>query len=44
MDFIPVLLLKNGTASGDSENLKFVEKISDTITYNNIIKMPGKMK
>lgn len=37
-DFIPVML-KNGTASGDKENLKFVEKINDTIPYNILKKM-----
>ena len=37
-DFSPVLL-KNGIASGDNENLKFVEKISDQIPYNILKKM-----
>lgn len=37
-DFTPVLL-KNGIASGDPENLRFVEKISDTVSYKLIKKM-----
>ena len=37
-DFTPVLL-KNGIASGDNENLKFVEKISDVVSYKIIRKM-----
>ncbi len=38
LDFTPVLL-KNGVASGSKENLKFVEKISDTVPYNIVKKM-----
>lgn len=38
LDLTPILL-KKGIASGDSENLKFVEKISDTIDYNIVKKM-----
>lgn len=38
LDFTPVLL-KNGIASGDIENLKYVEKISDTIDYNIVNKI-----
>lgn len=37
-DFIPVIV-KNGIAGGDKENLAFVEKISDTVPYNIIKKM-----
>lgn len=37
-DFTPVLL-KNGIASGDNENLRFVEKISDVVSYKIIKKM-----
>ncbi len=32
-DFTPVII-KNGIASGDKDNLGFVEKITDTIPYN----------
>jgi nicotinamidase-related amidase len=32
-DFTPVIV-KNGIASGDKDNLGFVEKITDTISYN----------
>lgn len=39
-DFTPVLL-KNGIASGDNENLKFVEKISDVVSYTIIRKILG---
>lgn len=38
LDFIPVIV-KNGIASGNEENLAFVEKISDTISYNIIGKI-----
>jgi nicotinamidase-related amidase len=37
-DFTPVLL-KNGIASNDKENLRFVEKISDVVSYKIIGKM-----
>ncbi|NQT60489.1 MAG: isochorismatase family protein [Bacteroidetes bacterium] len=38
LDFMPVLL-RHGVISGDKENLRFVEKICDTVSY----KMIGKM-
>ena len=38
LDFTPVLL-KNGVAGGDAENLGFVEKICDTVSYGIVKKM-----
>ena len=38
LDFMPVLL-KNGIASGDDENLRFIEKLCDTVPYNILEKM-----
>jgi nicotinamidase-related amidase len=38
LDFMPVLL-RHGVVSDDKENLRFIEKICDTISYNMIRKM-----